>query len=108
MIISYDDQDDDRFVEEIVEAAGPRALMAHGTQSTSARRQKLCKVNCFQVNCVQVILYESEQCPSYCFNVNSVQVLFIESEQCSSAFKNQAMVYKPLCSSACVGQGAKS
>ena len=48
MIINYDDLDDDRFVEEIVEAAGPWALMAHGTQSTSARRQKLCKVNCFQ------------------------------------------------------------
>ena len=26
MIINYDDQDDDRFVEEIVEAAGPWAL----------------------------------------------------------------------------------
>ena len=55
MIINNDDQDDDRFVEEIVEAAGPRALMAHGTQSTSARQQKLGKVNCSQVSSVHVI-----------------------------------------------------
>ena len=51
---------------------------------------------------------KKEQCPSYCFNVNSVQVLFIESEQCSSTFKDRAMVYKPMCSNARVAQGPKS
>ena len=40
--------------------------------------------------------------------MNSVQVLFIESEQYSSTFKDQAMVYKHMCSNARVGQGPKS